>query len=470
MDHLTRRLFLMRSSAVAAGFAGLQSTLARGAVAQLINSDPETSTDRFGPMLKDPDGILNLPKGFHYRILSPMGAEMDDGLIVPGKHDAMAAFPYINDDGSTDPDRCVLVRNHEIEDAHRTISPFGPRNERLDLVESSMLFDRGFGKPSRGGCTSLVYNLKEQKMESHWLSLAATERNCAGGITPWGSWITCEETATTKGTRFEHDHGWCFEVPVTNAPKLADPIPLKGLGRFMHEAVCIDPSTGIVYLTEDRHDSLLYRFVPDTKPTKAGDLRGSGKLQALMVFKQASMDTRNWDIDLIKVGDSLACSWITLDDTDSPKDDLRYRGFEMGAARFARGEGMWWGGDNDGAAYFACTTGGKAGAGQIWKLTPNGKREGIDSLELFIEPNDPSVLQNADNITFSPWGDMFVCEDGEAPQYLVGVRPDGSLYQFAKNNLDGSEFAGVCFSPDGSTMFVNHQQRGWTLAITGPWE
>lgn len=477
MNPYTRRHFLMRSSSVAIGFSAIQSVLARDAIARLIAAEP-VGTLGYGPMLPDPDGILSLPKGFRYQILSAMGETMDDGLIVPGKHDAMAAFPFYNVDGSVDNDRCVLVRNHEIEDAHRTVSAFGPQNERLDLIDPELLFDAGHGKPSRGGCTTVVYNLKAKRAEMHWLSLAATERNCAGGITPWGSWITCEETASTKGERFEHDHGWCFEVPVTQEPAVAKPTPIKGLGRFMHEAVCIDPATGIVYLTEDRHDSLLYRFVPDTKPERAGDLHGSGKLQALRILDKRSMDTRNWDSQLVQVGDSLSCAWITLDDTDSPKDDLRYRGFTKGAARFARGEGMWWGGSTeagsdptkDGAAYFACTTGGSAGAGQIWKLIPNGNGQGIDRLELFIEPNDPSVLQNADNITFAPSGDMFVCEDGKAPQFLVGVKPDGTLYQFAQNTLDGSEFAGVCFSPDGSTMFVNHQQRGWTLAITGPWQ
>lgn len=457
----------MRSSGVAMGFAGLQSILSRGAIAGMM--ERVGSGVGFGPMLPDPDGILDLPKGFLYRIISPMGATMDDGLVVPGKHDGMASFPYMNDDGSVDPDRCVIVRNHEISDAHKTASPFGSQRQRLGLIDQSKVYDMGHGRPSRGGCTTIVYNLNDQRVERHWLSLAGTEHNCAGGPTPWGSWISCEESVPVKGDRHEKDHGYCFEVPVTQEPKLAEPKPIEGMGRMNHEAVCVDPKSGIVYMTEDRHDSLLYRYVPDVP----GKMHEGGRLQALVVLGRRSLDTRNWDAPLVKPGEPMACGWVTMDGLDAPQDDLRQRGFGKGAARFARGEGMWWGGKNDqdpdGSAYFACTNGGKEGAGQIWRLTPDGMGAGMDALELFIEPNDPSVLQNADNITFSPWGDMFVCEDGFEPQFLVGVTPSGGLYKFGKNALNGSEFAGVCFSPDGSTMFVNLQGMGWTLAVTGAW-
>jgi len=471
MDTLTRRHFITRSTGVALGIAGLRSTLAQGAIARVLG-DPVAAAG-YGPLVTDTEGILDLPRGFTYRIIAPMGETMDDGLVCPGRHDAMAAFPYEDGEGAVDPRRCILVRNHEIEDAHQCPSPFGPHNERLGVVSETDLYDPGRGRPSRGGCTSFVYNLRTQRVERSWLSLAGTERNCAGGPTPWGSWISCEETDVTRGERFERDHGWCFEVPVTREPAIAEPRPIRAMGRFMHEAVCVDPSTGIVYLTEDRHDGLLYRFVPAEKPGKPGDLHAGGTLQALAIMGRRSLDTRNWDTNEVVPGVPLRAGWVTLEDTDAPKDDLRVRGFEQGAARFARGEGMWWGADapggEGGAAYFACTNGGAEGAGQIWRLTPS-RRAGVpDTLELFIEPNDRSVLENADNITFAPWGDMIVCEDGEAPQHLVLVKPDGTLHPFAKNAYSGSEFAGACYSPDGSTLFVNIQNMGWTLAITGPW-
>ncbi len=467
MDPITRRSFLISSSAVAVGFAGLQSTLAQASGVGLMS---EPVGGGYGPLLKDPDGILDLPAGFSYHIISPMGVTMDDGLIVPGKHDGMAAFPYINDDGSIDPDRCVLVRNHEVADYHRVPSAFGPRNERLGLVDPEKIYDAGHGKPPRGGCTTLVYNLKESKLERHWLSLSGTMHNCSGGPTPWGSWISCEEAMYTKSDRFERDHGYCFEVPATTSQSMADPKPILGMGRFLHEGACIDPKTGIVYQTEDRDDGLLYRFVPDSIPKAVGDLHKGGKLQALRVIGRNVLDTRNHDADLIRVGEPVLCGWVTLDGIDAPDDDLRHRGFASGAARFARGEGMWWGTQTKGtkdSAYFACSNGGRVGAGQVFKLTPG---EGGDWLELISEPNDPTVLENPDNVVISPIGDVLVCEDGPPPQSIIGVTPDGELYPFAKNAYSGSELTGACFSPDGSTMFVNLQGAGWTIVVKGPWE
>jgi len=462
MDSISRRHFLARSSSVALGFAGLSASLARGSTTglldALIRSDDSIG---FGALIRDPKGILDLPAGFSYSIFSKIGEAMDDGLRVPGKHDAMGAFPFINDDGSIDPDRTIIIRNHEIEDAHKTTGPFKAKGS-LNLIDRSKIYDQGYGRPSRGGTSTMIYNTKAQALEQHWLSLAGTERNCAGGITPRNSWLTCEETSTVKGKRFEQDHGFVFEVPATTTPSLAEPKPIKAMGRFMHEACCTDPRTGIVYMTEDRHDGIIYRYVPNDPD----DLHAGGKLEALSIADQPSFDTRNWDKQSVQIGQRLAVKWIPLDDIQSPKDDLRYRGFDDGAARFARGEGMWWGNDS---AYFAATTGGKGYHGQLWRIIPND--DGLhDLLELFIEPKDPSVLEHADNITFSPWGDIIACEDENKPPHLVGVTMGGQLYRIARNAKSNSEFAGAVFSPDGSTLFVNIQNPGWTLAIVGPWK
>ena len=461
MESVTRRHFIARSGCVALGFSGLSASLVRGSTAsllgELVRTDPFAG---FGPLLKDPGGIIDLPEGFSYRIISRTGEIMDDGLSVPGRHDAMGAFPYIKDDGGIDPDRTVIVRNHEIEDAHKTTGPF-VRPGTLESFDKSRLYDPGFGRPSRGGTTTMVFNTRSQELEAHWMSLAGTERNCAGGITPRHTWLSCEETASVKGERFEQDHGYVFEVPVTTTPELADPTPIKAMGRFMHEATCTDPSTGIVYMTEDRHDGIIYRFVP----IDPEHLHKGGTLQALRVDHTPSFDTRNWDHDSIAPNEPTSVSWITLDDIESPKDDLRYRGFNAGAARFARGEGMWWGQD---AVYFAATTGGKGYHGQLWRLTPNPSG-GVDHLELFAEPRDPSVLHRADNITFSPWGDLVVCEDENEPPRMIGVTPSGEFYVIGRNAQSNSEFAGATFSADGSTLFVNIQKPGYTLAIAGDW-
>ncbi len=467
MDSISRRHFLTRSSSVALGFAGLSASLARGSTATLLDALIFGDDDPigFGPLVPDPKGILDLPAGFRYTIFSKVGEQMDDGFHVPGKHDAMGAFPFINDDGTIDPDRTIIIRNHEIEDAHKTTGPFKAKGS-LDRIDRSKIYDPGHGRPSRGGTTTMIYNTKSQTLEQHWLSLAGTERNCAGGITPGNTWLTCEETAAVKGDRFEQDHGFVFEVPATTTPSLAEPRPIKAMGRFMHEACCTDPKTGIVYMTEDRHDGLIYRFVPKDP----ADLHAGGALEALSIVDQPSLDTRNWDAQTVKVGQRLPIRWIPLDDILAPKDDLRYRGFDDGATRFARGEGMWWGNDS---AYFAATSGGKTYSGQLWRIIPSAPNNdhGLhDLLELFIEPNDPSVLERADNITFSPWGDIVVCEDENKPPHLVGVTMGGKLYRIARNAASNSEFAGAVFSPDGSTLFVNLQNPGWTLAIVGPWK
>ena len=88
---------------------------------------------------------------------------------------------------------------------------------------------------------------------------------------------------------------------------------------------------------------------------------------------------------------------------------------------------------------------------------------------LLAEPNDAAVVEHADNLTVSPWGDLVVCEDGSEEQFLLGVTPAGMFYKLGRNAMNESEFAGAAFSPDASTLFVNIQNPGLTLAIRGPW-
>jgi hypothetical protein len=243
------------------------------------------------------------------------------------------------------------------------------------------------------------------------------------------------------------------------------------MGRFNHEAVAVDPRSGIVYQTEDRNEGLIYRYIPAVK----GKLAEGGKLQALRAKGRPSLDTRNWDARArtFEPGESVDVDWVDLEDIDSPTDELRMFGYyAKGAARFARGEGMWYGND---AVYFACTNGGTRKQGQIFRYIPSpaegtpGEAASPGRLELFIEPNDSDLMQNADNLTVAPWGDVVLAEDGPDDNFLRGVTPDGRLYTLARNAMNDSELAGVCFSPDGQTLFVNIQRPGLTLAINGPW-
>jgi secreted PhoX family phosphatase len=240
------------------------------------------------------------------------------------------------------------------------------------------------------------------------------------------------------------------------------------MGRFNHEAVCVDPRTGIVYLTEDRHDSLIYRFIPRVKRK----LERGGILQALCVRAQKGYDTRNWEGQYLKPGEALETEWITLSNVDVPEDDLRLRGYEQGAARFARGEGMWFGNNE---VYFACTNGGREKAGQIFKYIPSqqeGKpleKSNPGRLVLFAEPNNTEILRYSDNLTVSPWGDVVFVEDNNTA-HMRGITPQGTIYNIARNIGSRSELAGVCFSPSGKTLFVNIQDQGLTYAVTGPWQ
>lgn len=466
---IDRRHFLARAGAFGVGFMGLRAGLA-AASTPFRAAGPA----RYGPLVRDPNGMLDLPQGFSYTVLARYGDEMDDGLIVPGKQDAMAAFPRA--DGLT-----ALVVNHEVEiPAHGPLGPFGREDERLSRLPASAMYDRG--SRARGGCSTIVYDTTTGAVRRRTMTLAGTVRNCAGGATPWNTWLTCEECFDSKGDGFEQDHGYVFECEPLRDGCAVDPKPIREMGRFNHEAVAVDPASGVVYLTEDRSDGLLYRFVPRHK----GDLHKGGRLQALAIKGQKSRSTRNWeDAPPISVGAILEVEWVDIDDADTRVDDLRYRGFARGAARFARGEGMWFGMGPGSRAnvprptarvYFACTNGGAARLGQLWRYLPSvyegteRESEAGGVLELFLEPNDSKVISNADNLSVTPWGGLVVCEDCDHElQRLLLVEPDGQVGTFALNTLNASELAGSCFSPDRSTMFANIQNPGITLAIRGPW-
>lgn len=425
---------------------------------------------RFGELRPDPDGILDLPEGFSYTIVAEAGQHMDDGLLVPGRADGMAAFDGGN--GSI-----ILVCNHENWPTSAHHSPFGPSRERLDAVDPEYVYDLG-GRltPGLGGTTTIHYDPVAKRRTRMFMSLIGTEVNCAGGATPWGSWLSCEECVTEPGETIEREivvwrerrHGYVFEVPAKGLGPVR-PEPLVAMGRFEHEAAAVNPSSGFVYMTEDRHDSLLYRFIPNVP----GRLAEGGRLQALAVRGKPKFDTRNWqEPQTLEPGRWYDTEWIDLDEPDTPRDDLRHRGLELGAAVFARGEGLVW---DDGEFVMAATIGGPDLFGQLFTYRPSpveGTRAEADQpgrLRLFVQSNVESLLRHADNLTASPWGDVIACEDTVDHCGLVGLTADGQQYALADNAYTDSELAGICFSPDGSVMFVNVQDRGLTLAITGPW-
>lgn len=453
-EHSSRRLFIKQSAMIGTGFLALSRCTLK---------DKQVLGPADGKLIPDPKKYIDLPEGFHYKVISRAGEKMDDGFLVPGRADGMGAFE--GSDG-----KVIVVRNHENSPGSSENSPFGKSNELWENIDPAKLYDAGRSKePSLGGTTTFIYNEETSQVERQYLSLAGTNRNCAGGITPWNSWLTCEEDVSKQNATAEKDHGYVFEVPATDKIGLVDPVPLMAMGRFNHEAVAVDPKTSIVYQTEDAGDGLFYRFIPNV----AGQLAKGGRLQVLAAVDQPQFDTRNWEKQKIEIHKPIAVRWMDIDDVLSPENDLRERGFKAGAARFARGEGIWFGEDE---LFFACTNGGPSRSGQVfrYKTSPH---EGTDSesqqagtLELYAESPDKTILNKCDNLTIAPWGDVILCEDNGQLNHIRGINKNGELYNFGVNRGSGSEFAGLVFSPSGKTLFVNIQESGETVAITGPWE
>lgn len=408
-----------------------------------------------GPLRPDPQGLLDLPEGYSYRVISQAGDAMADGFRVPDRFDGMGSFATL--DG-----RVILVRNHELRPSHHAT---GPAPEGAGAASA---FDRNARGALPGGTTTLIWNPRTGQTEEQYLSLAGTIRNCAGGVTPWGSWLSCEEDVSRAGNGIGQDHGWVFEVPAARRG-LADPVALKALGRFNHEAAAVDPRTGIVYLTEDRDDGLLYRFLPAAR----GELRKGGRLQA-MAIGDAGFDTRNWGARSLGVNEWKSVRWVDLEGVDAPDDDLRLRGAVAGAALIARGEGLWMGSSD---LYGCASSGGAAKLGQVFRYRPS-RFEGTDAergepgqFMLFVESDDPALFNFGDNLTVAPNGHLVVCEDQytkPSDNHLRMVAPDGRVSTLARTPVQ-TELAGACFAPDGRTLFVNLYSPGRTLAISGPW-
>ncbi len=437
-----RRRFL---SATASAFAALAAS---GCMTRTTGAPRIAAHGNFagyGALVPDPAGRLDLPQGFSYRVISRLGDKMDDGGTVPDHADGMGCFDLGNGE-------IALVRNHELQPHHDAGGPIA----------------KGFGKRNGvfvpGGTTTIVLDAATLSVKRQFRSLGGTIRNCSGGVTPWGTWLTCEEAPTGPGQRYgdglEQNHGWVFEVPAS-APGLVEAVPLKAMGRFNHEAAAVDPASGIVYMTEDRDDSVLYRFLPKVP----GRLAEGGRLQAMVV--EGLADTRNWTSPAMAVGQQYRVRWIDCDDVEAPKDDLRQRAAAKGAALVARGEGLHMG---ENAVFACCTSGGAKQLGQIFKLSP-GLAGAPDMVELFFESESTEQFNFGDNLTVAPNGHLIVCEDqytDVVDNHIRGITPDGRAYTLARLQAQ-TELAGGCFSPDGRVLFVNAYGPTQTVAITGPW-
>jgi hypothetical protein len=443
-----RRQFL---SAVFAGSTGL--ALERLPGASVILS--ALAAEGFGPVAPTPaegtgEVLLAVPKGFRYSILSRPDQRMSDGNMTPGKPDGMATFIQ---DGLI-----RIVRNHEKSGASEPIAPF------------SQAYDRFAG----GGCTTLIVDPVSRRLIADFVSLNGTFRNCNGGPTPWGSWISGEETVAGLNAKQARPHGYCFEVPASANGPVA-PVPLKAMGRFTHEAVAVDPVTGVAYMTEDLRESGFYRFLPAVP----GNYAAGGRLQMLAIAGRSRANL----VEGVRVGESLRVEWVDIADPDPADAETRpdavfQQGRALGGAAFRHLEGAVYA---PGGVYFASTSGGKPRLGQIWRYNVgSGKRRsagpsaGYATLTLVYEATDRSVLGFPDNLCLGPNGTLLICEDGgDVPQSLRVYTPRGEIFEVVRNMVPGfekTELAGVRFSPDGATMFLNALAPGYTFAIWGPWD
>ena len=410
---------------------------------------------------------IEIPERFRCVRLSRGGVESSvrPGLTVPNAFDGMAAFPLPNGN-------VRLIRNHEMIDRPDTARPIG---------------EPAYDPKGSGGTTSLEVRISGSgadlriELIDEFVSLAGTRVNCAGGATPWGSWLSCEEITSGPEDGYDKPHGYIFEVPVDAAGPV-DPVPLREMGRFIHEAVAVDPATGIVYETEDtwydpggRPGAGFYRFIPN----RPGVLAAGGRLQMMAVTGKPTYLTARGQ----STGQVHPVHWVDIDDPDPPNAGenhlaVFWQGMAKGAARFARLEGAFHGDDG---IYVVSTNGGDATAGQVFHYRPLTDETG--ELRMVFESPSKEVLEAPDNICLSPRGGLIMCEDGAGEQFVRGLDREGRIVNLVRAPLvqDGDqpgEFAGSCFSPDGRVLFFNVQGDreigdpvpSTTYALWGPWE
>ncbi len=460
---VSRRGFLGGTATAGLGFvfAGAGSL---DAFVRPASATPGTATG-YGPLVADPNGILALPEGFSYTLIARSGQTPTRDGVHPSDPDGMGVFAGAGG-GS------VLISNHENSGSE----PFGvPAVPRLS-------YDPG----TIGGTSTIIVDRAGNRVDQY-TSLAGTDNNCAGGITPWGTWLTCEETEGRAGTgRRAKNHGYVFEVDPASREANFDqsPVPLTFLGRYAHEAVAVDPDTSIIYLTEDAGspNGLYFRWVPPAGFTPGkGALRelalspggaNAGRLQAMACFR-GSQHIADLS-EATHVGTRLRVEWVDVPDRDAAVLSVRKQFDSSQITRSRKLEGQWWA---DGGAFFVASFARSGDGsvnehdGQVWFLDPSSQ---TITLKTIFGVNqdvnaDTGNFDGPDNITVSTHGGLILAEDGGGVSHLVGVTSQGKAYPLARNQFNNSEFCGPAFNADGSTLFVNIQSPGFTLAITGPW-
>ncbi|MFC5261471.1 alkaline phosphatase PhoX [Kribbella qitaiheensis] len=472
---LARRSVLR--GAAGAGAAGV-GFAAVGAVPSLAEATPRPqhqpfpSHRPFPPLMDDPKGLLALPPGFKYTVVTHAGeTKLKSGQPTPSLHDGTAAF----DDGRN----YLLIQNHEIG-----------ANDPLGVPQiAGTVYDAGVG--SAGGCTVISVD-KDGRNRGEWVGISGTLTNCAGGPTPWGTWMTCEETESkANGTTRLKDHGYVFEVWADG--ETAHPVPLKALGRYAHEALAIDKSRTHIYLSEDASgpNGLFYRwsgprgYKLSSKSWKDLVDVNFGTLEAMAILGDDGKPIP--DVAYLTSAQLLRpfrVAWVPVPDRDAVSVSVRKQLTDDKVTRGKKFEGVY-GTDEGVYVVNSFAEGGSADLpadavphdGMVWFYNYEAKT--IQLVTYFPESaaankgteakyNDYN-FDGPDNVTVTPWGSLVLAEDGNASSHVLSSTPGGPTYAIARNMLNDSEFTGPTFSDDGKVLFVNIQTPGITLAITGPW-
>ena len=413
---MDRRKFLLLSLA-----SGGSLTLGRGFLAPAFAAPAEPGDSPYGPLLDPDENGLRLPEGFTSRIIkqsgTPIGPTAEVAMPFP---DGGATFP--TDDGGW-----ILVSNSE--------NP--PPADKADPTP--------IGIDKLGGVQAIVFAADGTIVDAYPI-LTGSRSNCAGGTTPWGTWLSCEELDDEEDAS---NSGRVFECDPTGAE---DPVQLDALGRFKHENAAIDPGEGRVYLTEDLADGLYYRFTPTAYP----DLT-AGTLEA------ARLD-----------GETL--SWLPIPDPTC-SDGVPCRQQAEGATPFDGGEGCV---VDDGKVFLTTKGDNRVWVHDITSGTMTVLYDGAD----FTDP----VLTGVDHIiTQAETGNLVVAEDGGDMQAVMIRRDDFAVFPIlqmtgpqhgfpdapsAGDARATSEVSGLAFNPAGDRLYANSQRAyvlGITYEITGPW-
>jgi secreted PhoX family phosphatase len=324
----------------------------------------------YGPLQAADANGVQLPVGFTSRVVATTGQQVA-GYTWPASPDGGATF-------ATGDGGWIYVANSEVA--------------------------------LTGGASMLRFSPAGVVVEARRI-LGGTTANCAGGPTPWGTWLSCEE----------HPFGQVWECDPTGA---SPAVPRPAMGLFQHEAAAVDPDRGVVYLTEDRSDGGLYRFVPSSWPSL-----GAGRLEVL----------------------TNALTWAVVPDPARATAETKDQVADMRV--FSGGEGAWYDG---GTLYFTTK-----GDGRVWTYDAAAGTLGV----LY---SGGGALSGVDNVTVSRSGDVFVAEDGGNMEVVV-LTEAGDVAPFLRIPVSGSELTGPAFSPDGTRFYVSSQRNpGRTYEITGP--